>query len=105
MKHAILLRRREADSRDGEPLLQRYGLEVVFTAVIDSVSKLAAAVAIQHVLQHDAETVVVPHLTRSEACAAPPWQAVAAVAELVTIDGVLRYDRAEGADAIAEGRP
>ncbi|MGW0179734.1 hypothetical protein [Nocardia sp. NPDC003345] len=85
----MLLRRHDADAADIDLLTDRYRLDVVFTAVVDTTSKLAAIIAVQHLLEHDAEVVVVPHLVIDGTRTDHPWLPVGSLADLVTFAGVI----------------
>ncbi|NUP28295.1 MAG: hypothetical protein HOQ36_03360 [Nocardia sp.] len=94
-RRALVLRRVDADPGDIERLVRRYHLDVVFTAVVDTTSKLAVIIAVQHLLEHDAEVVVVPHLT-VEGRTGAHWRAVTVLADLVTAGTVVErgtFDR------------
>ncbi|MEU4313314.1 hypothetical protein [Nocardia sp. NPDC024068] len=62
---------------------------MVFTAVVDTTSKLAVIIAIQHLLEHDAEVVVVPHLVIGRLRADHPWRPVGSLVDLVTFAGMI----------------
>ncbi|MGI5220181.1 hypothetical protein [Nocardia sp. CA-290969] len=49
--------------------------------------KLAALIAIQHIIEHNAEVLVVPHLTTAGLTNDRRWQVVVAAADLITADG------------------
>ncbi|WP_280437224.1 hypothetical protein [Nocardia carnea] len=88
-RRAIVLRRTEYDGRELERLIRAHILEVVHTVVTDTGPELGALIAIQHVLEHGAEVIVIPHLTRDGIRQERPWLAVTALAELVTARGVV----------------
>ncbi|MFD4406524.1 hypothetical protein ACFWPH_27550 [Nocardia sp. NPDC058499] len=73
--------------REIQQLARQYKLDVVFTVFTDTRSaKLAALIALQHIIEHDAEVLVVPHLT-TRLANDQQWQAVVAAAEIITSDG------------------
>ncbi|MFI2233097.1 hypothetical protein [Nocardia testacea] len=84
-----MLRRADCDSSDIEWVAQEYGLDIVYTVVTDTAPRLAALIAVHHILESDAEVIVVPHLTRDEIQRTHSWQVVAALVELVTTAGVV----------------
>lgn len=88
-RRAIVLRRSEYDGAALERLLEEHALEIVYTVVTDAGPKLGTLIAIQHVLEHDAEVIVIQHLTREQVWRERPWQAVTEIAELVTGGGVI----------------
>lgn len=88
-RRAIVLRRREYDGTALERLIAAHALAIVYTVVTDAGPKLGTLIAIQHVLEHDAEVIVIPHLTREKVWRERPWQAVTELAELVTGTGVV----------------
>ncbi|WP_040833279.1 hypothetical protein [Nocardia brevicatena] len=88
-RRAIVLCRQDCDTHTLKRIVQRHGLTVVHTVFAEIKLELAAAVAVQHMLEHDAEVVVVPHLSKHAVQQPRPWRAVAAVVDLVTATGVL----------------
>lgn len=88
-RRAIVLRRNEYDGLRLERLVRSHALEIVYTVVTDTGPQLGALIAIQHVLEHGAEVIVIPHLTREQVRREKPWHAVTALAELVTACGVV----------------
>lgn len=89
-RRAIVLRRADADNRELERLIGDYGLEVVFTVVADTVvPKLAALIAVQHVVEYGAEVLVLPHLTREQIRGEPAWRVVRALVQVVTPAGAV----------------
>lgn len=88
-RRAIVLRRTEYDGRKLERLVCAHTLEVVHTVITDTGPELGALIAIQHVLEHAAEVIVIPHLTCEKIRRERPWHAVTALAELVTARGVV----------------
>lgn len=87
-RRALVLRRFDAESDDIERLVRRYRLDVVFTVVVDTTSELAVIIAVQHLLEHDAEVVVVPHLGVAARVGAH-WHAVTLFADLITADALI----------------
>ncbi|WP_280400218.1 hypothetical protein [Nocardia carnea] len=88
-RRAIVLRRSEFDARELERLIGTHALEIVYTVVTDAGPKLGTLIAIQHVLERDAEVIVIPHLTRETVWRERPWQAVTELADLITGSGVV----------------
>lgn len=88
-RRAIVLRRTQYDGRVLERLTKAHTLEVVHTVVTDTGPELGALIAIQHLLEHGAEGIVIPHLTREAIRRERRWLAVTALAELVTARGVV----------------
>lgn len=86
-RRAIVLRRTDCDSEEIGRLLHDRGLRVVYTVYTDSGPELAARIAVQHALDHDAEVVVVPHLSEQEVRQTPVWQWAAWFVDLVTVPG------------------
>ncbi len=71
-----MLCRPGSDSRDVDRLSHVHDLRVVYTVYTDARPELAARVAVQHVLDHAAEVVMIPHLTDQEFQENRAWQAV-----------------------------
>ena len=88
-RRAVVLRRPECDSGRIEQLSRAHGLRVVYTVYTDTGPELAARIAVQHVLDHDAEAVVIPYLSAREAGEGRAWRMVAWFADLVTANGVV----------------
>ncbi|MEV0106654.1 hypothetical protein AB0H42_09995 [Nocardia sp. NPDC050799] len=86
---ALVLRRTDCDSGVIDRLAQEHGLEIVYTVVTDTTPQLAALIAIHHMLESDAEAVVVPHLTEDEVRRNRSWQLVVTLTRLVTAVGVV----------------
>ncbi|MFI5714258.1 hypothetical protein [Nocardia sp. NPDC051750] len=76
-------------SGDVERLSQAHDFRVVYTVYTDTGPELAARIAVQHVLDHGAEVVVVPYLSDQEVRETRAWQAIMWFADLVTATGVL----------------
>lgn len=89
IRRAIVLRRSEYDGPELEQLVRAHSLEIVYTVVTDTGSQLGALIAIQHALEHGVEVIAIPHLTPEEIRREHPWHAVSALAELVTVCGVV----------------
>lgn len=85
-RRAIVIHRSGGHSSDFEHLVEAHGLVVVYTVVTDSTGKLGALIAVQHVLEHDADVVVLPRMTCQEVRDDRSWYAVTALAELVDLD-------------------
>ncbi|MEU1984798.1 hypothetical protein [Nocardia sp. NPDC019395] len=88
-RRAIVLRQSEFDGLELERLIVAHVLEVVYTVVTDAGPKLGTLIAIQHVLEHDADVIVIPHLTREKVWRERPWQAITELAELLTGSGMV----------------
>ncbi|MFD4405633.1 hypothetical protein ACFWPH_23030 [Nocardia sp. NPDC058499] len=96
LRRAILLHRSEANRSEIDDLTQRHHLTVVYTAVTDTAApRLAVLIAMEHVLNHNAEVVVVPHLTALEMWHDREWLALAELVGLVMADGELLGGRAD----------
>ena len=94
VRRAVVLCRPGTPSREVERLANRYMLKVVHTIFTDTESsKLAALVALQHVVEHDTEVVVVPYLTYAQVTNDQHWQSVTATSEVITVDGPSRNCR------------
>lgn len=92
-RRAIVIRRTEGESSGFEQLIQAHGLVVVYTVVTDATGKLGALIAVQHVLEHDADVMVVAHLTSDEVREDRSWYVVTALAEMVNATGVVARTR------------
>lgn len=88
-RRAILLTKYDAVTPDLETLTRRHGLEVVFTITGPSMSRLAALIAVQHVLEHGVEVVIIPHLTTDEIRTDRPWRAVRGLVDIVASNGLI----------------
>ena len=86
-RRAIVICRPGSDSRGVECLSHVHSLRVVYTVYTDAGPELAARIAVQHVLDHVAEVVVIPYLTDREFRENPAWQMVTWVADLVIAIG------------------
>ena len=86
-RRAIVVRRYGTEISGLDELIARHRLEVVFTVFGPSAPKLVTLIAVQHILEHNAEVVLIPHLTAAEIRAERRWQAVAGLADIVTVDG------------------
>ncbi|WP_328389936.1 hypothetical protein [Nocardia sp. NBC_00416] len=90
---AVVMRPADHDAENLEQLIQRHNLNVVFTTVTDTdVLRVAALIAIQHVLDYRAEVLVAPHLTMADARSSREWRALAELVHVVTAAGVLGSD-------------
>ncbi|WP_459548825.1 hypothetical protein [Nocardia sp. X0981] len=88
-RRAIVIHRSGGRGSDFEHLVEAHRLVVVYTVVTDSTGKLGALIAVQHVLEHDADVVVLPRMTCQEVRDDRSWYAVTALAELVTSTGIV----------------
>lgn len=89
-RRAILLRRSNGDPDEIEDLIQRHNLTVLYTAITDTaVPRLAVLIAMEHVLNHNAEVVIVPHLCAQDAWGGREWHALAELVDVVMADGEL----------------
>lgn len=86
-RRAIVLRRTDCDSEEIERLAHAHGLRVVYTVYADCGPELAARIAVQHALEHDAEVVVLSHLSEQEVRQAVVWRSVAWLVDLATATG------------------
>ncbi|MGI5220133.1 hypothetical protein [Nocardia sp. CA-290969] len=86
-RRAIIIGKYETDAPGLDELITRHRLEVVFTVYAPSAPKPAALVTVQHILEHDADVVIIQHLTAAEIRAEELWRAVAGLADIVTSDG------------------
>ena len=86
-RRAIVVRTYGADISGLDELITGHRLEVVFTVFGPSAPKLVTLIAVQHLLEHNAEVVVIPHLTAAEIRAERLWQAVTGLADIVAADG------------------
>lgn len=92
-RRAVVVRPADHNAEDLEKLIQQHNLDVAFTAVTDTaVPRVAALIAIQHVLEYRAEVLVVPHLTKADARSGREWGALAELIDVVTSTGVLGSD-------------
>ncbi|WP_063061981.1 hypothetical protein [Nocardia sienata] len=68
-----------------------YELEIVYTAFTDTKSsRLDTLIAVHHIIEHDADVVVTPHLAAAQIANDPQWRAVVATTEIITSDGPVR---------------
>ncbi|WP_327149745.1 hypothetical protein [Nocardia sp. NBC_01329] len=88
-RRAVVLCRPGSDSGHIEQLSRAHGLRVVYTVYTDTGPELAVRIAVQHILDHDAEAIVIPYLTAREARENGAWRMVTWFADLVTATGVL----------------
>lgn len=86
-RRAIVVGRYNTDTPDLDGLVARHHLQVVFTITAPSAPKLATLIAVQHLFEHDAEVVVVPHLNAAEIRAERCWRAVSGLADILAADG------------------
>lgn len=87
LRRTVVLCPPDSAGREIQFLARRYELDVVFTVFTDTrSSKLAALIALQHIIEHNAEVLVVPHLP-ARVANERQWQAVVAAAEIITSDG------------------
>ncbi|WP_327149580.1 hypothetical protein [Nocardia sp. NBC_01329] len=88
-RRAVGLCRADSDGGQLECLSRAHDLEVVYTVYTDTGSEFAARIAVQYVLEHGAEVVVIPYLGEQEVRAALAWRPVIWLADLVTATGVV----------------
>lgn len=93
-RRAIVLTKYDAVTPDLSTLIERHGLEVVFTITGPSVSRLAVLVAVQHIFDRGAEVVIIPHLTTEQIRADRPWRAVSALVDIVAANGFIECNSA-----------
>lgn len=94
LRRAVVLCRPETMSREIRCLANRYGLEVVYTVFTDTESsRLATLIAVHHLIEHDADVVVIPHLAVARIANDLQWRAVVATTEIITSDGPVRDRR------------
>ncbi|MGW5386928.1 hypothetical protein [Nocardia sp. NPDC003963] len=96
------MRRSDCDSGEIDRSTRKHALEVVYTVVTDTALGLAAIIAVHHLLESDADVLVVPHLTDDEVRRNRAWHLVIAFAELVTGAGVVDRTLLDSEDT-AEG--
>lgn len=85
-----MLRRTETDPGDIDKLTEQHELEVVFTVTTETEHpRLAVMIAVEHVLDHRAEVVVIPYLTTEAVWAAREWLALAELVDVVAAGGEL----------------
>jgi hypothetical protein len=90
-RRTVVLCRPETMSRETQRLASRYGLEIVYTAFTDTESsRLVTLIAVHHIIEHDAEVVVIPHITAARIANDQQWHAVDATTEIITSDGPVR---------------
>lgn len=81
-RRTVALLQSEHDPAVLEALIQRHRLKVVYTVHTDAFAALAALIVVQHVLEHLADAVVIPHLDTLEA--GTPWLVITEAAALIT---------------------
>ncbi|WP_030524861.1 hypothetical protein [Nocardia rhamnosiphila] len=86
-RRAVVVGRYNTDTPDLDGLVARHHLKVVFTITAPSAPKLATLIAVQHLFEHDAEVVVLPHLSAAEIRAERCWLAVSGLADILAADG------------------
>lgn len=94
-RRAIVLTKYDAVTPDLGSLITRHGLEVVFTITGPSASRIAAVIAVQHILERDAEVVILPHLTTEEIRGDRPWRAVIGLVDIVAANGLIECSLAD----------
>lgn len=87
MRRAVLLREDATEPDEIDRLTP--GLHVVYTIYLAIGSVHAPMVATQHVLDLDAEVLIVPHLTSAQVRSVARWQPVAELVDIVTATGVI----------------
>ncbi|NKY35028.1 hypothetical protein HGA13_18400 [Nocardia speluncae] len=88
-RRAIVLRRSDYNGTELERIVRANTLEIVYTVVTDTGPRLGVLIAVQHVLEHGTEVIVVPHLTLEEVRRERTWHTLTALADLVTASGVV----------------
>ncbi|MFD4406570.1 hypothetical protein ACFWPH_27785 [Nocardia sp. NPDC058499] len=86
-RRAIVVRSYGTEISGLDELIAHHCLEVVFTVFGPSAPKLVTLIAVQHIFEHNAEVVVISHLTAAEIRAERLWQAVTGLADIVAADG------------------
>lgn len=81
-RRAVALLHSGHDPSVYDALLDRHRLKIVYTVHTDAPAVLAVLIAVQHVLDHLADAVVVPHLGTPDADA--PWWVITEAADLIT---------------------
>ena len=85
---AVVLCRRDTTNREIRYWARVYGLEVVYTVFTDTESsKLAAMIALQHLIERSAEIVMISYLPGARIADDRHWQVVLAVADAIASDG------------------
>lgn len=88
-RRAVVLCRADSDSGQLERLSEAHDLRVVYTVYTDTGPALAARIAVQYVLEHGAEVVVIPYTSEQEVRAVRAWRPVTWPADVVTATGVV----------------
>ncbi|NUP27223.1 MAG: hypothetical protein HOQ44_11120 [Nocardia sp.] len=87
-RRTVVLCRPETPGREIRQLASRYRLEVVYTVFTDIESaELTALIAIQHIIENNAEVLVIPHLTAPWIAGLRQWKAVRTAVQIITSDG------------------
>ncbi|MGI5223189.1 hypothetical protein [Nocardia sp. CA-290969] len=93
-RRTVALCRPDTPSREIGHLAARHNLEIVHTVFTDTESsKLAAMIAIQHIVEHDAEVLVTPHLAADGIAHDQHWRVVAAYLDIIASDGPVEHPR------------
>ncbi|MGA6208154.1 hypothetical protein ACPESR_25705 [Nocardia testacea] len=88
LRRTVVLCRPDTPGREIHRLADRYGLEVVYTVFTDiESSQLTALIAIQHIIENNAEVLVIPHLTAMRIARHQRWKPVLAAAQVIASDG------------------
>lgn len=91
-RRAVVLCRPDTPGREIGHLAVQYGLDVVYTVFVETESpKLTALIAGQHLAEHDAVVLVIPHLTVARIRHQQCWCAVLAAADVIAPDGSIDY--------------
>ncbi|MEU4840918.1 hypothetical protein [Nocardia testacea] len=81
-RRAVALLHSDHDPVTLDALVQKHGLQIVYTVHTDAPAVLAALIAVQHVLEHLADAIVIPHIGTLEL--ETPWRVVTAASALIT---------------------
>lgn len=91
-RRAVLMRRSDSDPTDVEQLVTEHDLELVQTVIADIASaRMNVLIAVDHVLHHAADVIVIPHLTDSMVQQERVWRALTGIVEVITMAGVLAW--------------
>ncbi|MGI5223185.1 hypothetical protein [Nocardia sp. CA-290969] len=91
-RRTMVLCRPDTPGREIGRLAIRYNLDIVYTVFTDTEStKLAAMIAVQHLVEHNVEVLVIPYLAASQISLDRQWQAVVAAAHIIAADGPLNF--------------
>lgn len=91
-RRTVVLCRPNTPGREVSDLALRYGLDIVYTVFTDTESsKLSAMLAVQHLVEHNAEVLMIPYLSTARIVHDRHWRAVVVAAEILTADGPVEY--------------